>query len=195
MIVVHHGIFWFKSNPSFKGYLKKRISLLLENGISLYAAHLPLDKHPTVGNNAQLLKLLGFEPDLTRPFAYYSGMYLGFIGTRTTATTCERIAQTLTQSTGARCTILNFGPRDIRTIAVCSGGGGYAQLEEAAASGVDVYVTGDASESYHAAKDRGLNLIFAGHHATETVGVKALAHVVKRELGVETVFVDVPTGL
>lgn len=195
MIIVHHGIFWEANNPSIKDYTKKRVCMLLESGISLYAAHLPLDKHPVVGNNAQLLKILGFEQDENRPFGYYEGEYLSFIGKASNPKTVEQLAKILNKEIGAECKVLAFGPEKIRTVAICSGGAGYAQLDEAVSAGVDLYVTGDSTEFYHTAKDIGFNVIFAGHHATEIVGVRALSKAVAKELDIETIFVDIPTGL
>lgn len=195
MIVVHHGIFWQANDPRMRGYMKRRVSILLEHGISLYAAHLPLDKHPIVGNNAQILNMLGFRPDESRPFGFYKGIYLSFVGTTDTPKSLTLIEDILVQETDAHCKVLAFGPKVVGTLAVCSGGGGYSILDEAAEAGVDAYITGDATEFYHQAHDVGLNVIFAGHHATEIVGVRALSRVVSQELAVEAVFVDVPTGL
>ncbi len=193
MVVVHHGLMWNGTNPSYRGAHKRRIETLVQNGISLYAAHLPLDKHPVVGNNAQLIALMGFEKD--KPFAMYHGDTISFTGKTKTPKTIAEIESILKNNLGAQCKTLAFGPQKISTIAVCSGGGGYEQLAEAAAAGVDLYVTGDATEYYHIARDYELNVIFAGHHATEIVGVRALAPVVNKECSVQTIFVDIPTGL
>jgi dinuclear metal center YbgI/SA1388 family protein len=193
MIVVHHGLFWDGTNPSYRGATKRRVELLIKHGISLYAAHLPLDKHPIVGNNAQILAIMGFEKD--KPFALYKNDYISFIGKTEKPKAITEIQKILENNLGAQCKTLAFGPKEISTIAVCSGGGGYEQLFEAVDAGVDLYVTGDATECYHTARDNGLNVIFAGHHATEIVGVRALAPVVGKECSVETIFVDVPTGL
>ena len=95
----------------------------------------------------------------------------------------------------ACCTVLPFGKDKCNTIAVCSGGGGYSGFFEALAKQVDLYLTGDTVEIYSTAKDAKLNVIFAGHHATEIVGVKALSKLVEQELGIETIFIDIPTGL
>ncbi len=91
--------------------------------------------------------------------------------------------------------MLHFGRKKVKTIAVCSGGGSYSGFYEALDAGVDLYLTGDAVEIYYTARDAGMNVIFAGHHATETIGLKALAEVVRKRLRVETVFIDLPTGL
>jgi len=194
MIVVHHGLFWKSSNPSIARWNRDRIKFLLDHGISLYAAHLPLDMHPEVGNNAQLLKILGFEKESN--FGVYAGQTISFTGHANEPKTIDKIKDILAEEIGSECKILKFGPEKISRIAVCSGGGAsFGLFLEAVDMGVDLYLTGDSTEMYHMAKDIGINVIFAGHHATEIVGVKALSTVVKEKLGVETVFVDIPTGL
>ena len=166
---------------------------LLENEISLYASHLPLDKHPVVGNNAQLLKILGF--DIASPFGFYHGQPISFVGKSKTGISREQIIKELENKLNAECKVLPFGPEKISTIAVCSGGGSIATFMEALYLGVALYLSGDSTEIYHLAKDARMNVIFAGHHATETVGVKALAEIVEKEIGVDTIFVDIPTDL
>ena len=194
MIIVHHGMFWKSGNPSIKSWVKKRIEFLLQHKISLYASHLPLDKHPEVGNNAQLLKILNFEKE--KDFGWYNGEQISFIGKTKKPKTIDEIEKTLQEKTDATCKILPFGPEKISTIAVCSGGGAsFGIFMEAVNQNVDLYLTGDSTEMYHVAKDIGINVIFAGHHATETVGVKALSEIVKEKFDIETVFVDIPTGL
>ncbi|MBF0205827.1 MAG: Nif3-like dinuclear metal center hexameric protein [Oligoflexia bacterium] len=193
MLVVHHGLLWKSVDPSVKGANKKRIELLLKNGISLYGVHLPLDKHPEVGNNAQLLKILGFKK--YKPFALYNGAYISFIGRTNRPKTIIEIENILKKDLGAFCKTLSFGKKKISTMAVCSGGGGYPQLMEALRADVDLYLTGDSTEFYHLVKDYQMNVICAGHHATEIVGVRALAIVVKKELKVDAFFIDFPTGL
>ena len=194
MVVVHHGLFWVPANPSIKDFMKKRLDILFKHEISVYASHLPLDKHPESGNNAQLLKILGFEKE--KEFGFYHGESISFIGKTTKPKSIQEIENILKTELGATYKALPFGKKEIKTIAVCSGGGAnYGMLNEAIEAGADLYLTGDSTEMYHMAKDIGINIIFAGHHATETVGVKALSKVVKEKLGVEVVFVDIPTGL
>jgi putative NIF3 family GTP cyclohydrolase 1 type 2 len=106
------------------------------------------------------------------------------------------IVQTLKDNLRAECKVLPFGKKEIKRLAVCSGGGAdYGILQEAIDSGADLYLTGDSTEVYHTVRDIGFNVIFAGHHATEIVGVRALAEVISKELCVETLFFDIPTGL
>jgi len=91
--------------------------------------------------------------------------------------------------------VLPFGKEKIKTLAVCSGGGGYGGFYEALRAGVDLFLTGDAVEIYYTAKDSGMNVIFAGHHATETLGLVALSKVIEKRFKLDTVFIDLPTGL
>lgn len=194
MVVVHHGLFWRSSNPSICGWNKKRVDFLVKNGISLYASHLPLDRHRVVGNNAQLIKLLGFN--IESDFGYYGGQYISFTGRSDEYKTIYDIEEILEREIGADCKLLPFGKEEISTIAVCSGGGAsFPLFMESVSLGVDVYLTGDSTEMYQLAKDIGMNVIFAGHHATEIVGVKALAELIHEKFGVKSVFVDIPTGL
>ena len=153
---------------------------------------MPLDKHPEVGNNAQLLKILGFKKD--KPFAWYKGEQISYTGVAQQGRTIDELAYILKESLGARCVLLPFGPKEIKTIALCSGGAGYEHLSEAIQAGVDLYLAGEPIECFHTVKDAKFNVIFAGHHATEIVGVKALSEVVKEKLDVQTQFIDVPTG-
>jgi len=193
LVVVHHGHFWRTQNPSIADWAKKRIDLLYRHQISLYACHLPLDRHKIVGNNAQLLKLLGAK--VKREFLLQEGKNIGWIGETKRAISIEEIEKKLNTEINTTCILLPFGNKKIKTIAVCSGGGGYGGFYEALNSGVDLYITGDAIEVYHSAKDSKTNVIFAGHHATETIGLKALAEVVKRKFKIGDIFIDLPTGL
>jgi len=194
LIIVHHGMFWRSANPSITRWDKDRIKFLLDNEISLYASHLPLDKHPEVGHNAQLLKILGFKKE--SPFGTYAGQQIGFIGKSESEKSLEEIEKTLETEIGAKCKTLAFGKKDISSIAVISGGGdNFGLLFEAIEAEADLYLTGDSTEMYHIARDAKINVVFAGHHATETVGLIALADVLGEEFDIETVFIDVPTGL
>lgn len=192
LIVVHHGLFWKYHNLSFTGYNKERIDLLQKNKISLYASHLPLDRHKAAGNNAQLLKLLGAK--ITKEFFKHGNLNIGWIGECRKPIAIKDAAEKLKNELGAKCDVLPFGKEKIKTIAVCSGGGGYESFFEAFGK-VDLYLGGEAIDIYSLAKDAKFNVIFAGHHATETTGVKALSKIVKNKFKVETIFIDIPTGL
>lgn len=193
LIIVHHGHFWQKADPSYSSWRKTRLDLLIKNGISLYASHLPLDRHPEVGNNAQLLKVLGAKKK-EEAFEHH-GKNVGWVGEFSTPQSMDAITKKLERQLGARCVVLPFGKKKVKTLAVLTGGGDYTTFFEALGMGVDLYITGDPSEIYHVAKDAGFNVVFAGHHATETLGVKALAEVLKKKFKVETAFIDIPTGL
>lgn len=193
LIVVHHGLFWKSANPSYTGFYKERIDLLQKNKISLYASHLPLDRHKIVGNNAELLKLLGAK--ITKEFFKYGNFNIGWIGECKKPITIKYIAEKLKTELNAKCIILPFGKEKIKTIAVCSGGGGYEPFFEAFNKKADLYLGGEAIDIYSLAKDAKFNVIFAGHHATETAGAKALSKVVKNNFKLETIFIDIPTGL
>jgi len=193
LVIVHHGLFWKNSDPSIADWNKKRIDPLYNNKISLYASHLPLDAHNEVGNNAEILKMLGAKA--TDEFSRHGGQFIGKIGEMNEHSTIKEIEKKLQDQLGAKCISLSFGTEKIRKIAVCSGAPGYAGFFEALNKDVDLYITGDASEVYMAAKDAGFNAIFAGHHATETAGLKALSAVVEKKFNTENIFIDIPTGL
>ena len=180
-------------DPSLVASLKKRVEVLWSHEISLYAAHLPLDRHRAIGNNAQLLKLLGAS--IRDEFYRVDGKNVGWIGEFKRAVSLGTIEKKLARHLNAHCTVLPFGKKGVKTIAVVSGGGGMGGFGEAMAAGVDLYLTGEVCDLYHAAKDASINVIFGGHHATETLGVKALSEVVKKKFKVQTIFLDIPTGL
>jgi len=193
LIVVHHGHFWDFRNPSITGWAKERIKILFDNDISLYVSHNPLDRHKEIGHNAEILKLLGAK--ITDEFFLYHGKNIGWIGEVKKGLPLKEIEEKLNRELNTVCRVLPFGPAKVKTIAVCSGGGSYSGFYNALDAGVDLYITGDAVEIYHTAKDAGINVIFAGHHATETLGLKALSRILQKKFGIETVFIDLPTGL
>ncbi len=193
LIVVHHGLFWKGANPSIAGWAKARFDLLYRNGISLYASHLPLDRHPEVGNNAQILKILGAQ--ISGEFLYHRGKNVGWSGVLSQPRPLATIVESLQGGLNSPCTVLPFGKSDVTTIAVASGGTSMGDFYEALNRGVDLYVTGEITDVYHAAKDAGINVIFAGHHASEILGVKSLSEVIQNRFRVECIFVDIPTGL
>lgn len=193
LLIVHHPHFWTGTNPAIVGWSKQRLALLFTHNLSLYVAHLPLDRHREVGNNAQILRLLGAK--IVDEFLHEGDKNIGWIGRLPAAVPLPALAKKLNQGLATSSVVLPHGPATITTVAVVSGSGGYAGFAEAVAKRVDLYITGDTSEVYHTAKDAGINVIFAGHHATETVGLKALADVLTKKFPVETEFIDIPTGL
>jgi len=191
MIIVHHGIFWKKANPSFRGWYKKRVGELLDNGISLYASHLPLDRHPKIGNNARLLDLLGAK--IKDPMSEKSGQNIGWIG-ESRPLSLDKIVGIIEKILNTKCTLLDYGKKEVKRIGVVSGGAPFGVFE-AIEKEVDLYITGDPSDLTEIVKDAEINVIFAGHYATETLGVKALGKVLEERFRTKTVFVDSPTGL
>lgn len=193
IVIVHHGHFWKNQNPSINSWSKKRIDILFKNGISLYACHLPLDRHREVGNNAQIIKILGGE--IGDEFLLHKGKNIGWFGDFQPALSLDNIVGKLQGELNAECKVMPFGKDKITKAAVCSGGGGYGGFYEALEKGADLYITGDTAEIYYTAKDAGMNVIFAGHHTTETIGLQALKKVISDKFNLECIFVDMPTGL
>ena len=192
MLVVHHGLFWGKP-LMVTGTHHRRLKRLFEADVSLYGAHLPLDVHEEVGNNAVLARWLNLE-DL-RPFGEYQDVLLGTAGCLpATVSLGEFAAQVEKMLEEQIIQIWPFGPSNVRRVGIISGGAADF-LDQAAAAGADVYLTGEVSHgSYHKAHELGLNVVFGGHYATETVGLKALAEHLADKFDLGTVFLDLPTG-
>ena len=190
LLVVHHGLFWSPAHP-WIGKKYELLRLLLENDLAVYSSHLPLDLHPRLGNNVELCAALGLKR--LKPFFLSHGQHIGFQSE--TRISREQLAAHLQKATGTRPLVIPGGPKLCRRIGVVTGWAG-AELRIAAAEGVDTFVTGEGPHwTYALAEELGLNVMYAGHYATETFGVKALAaHLAKRfKLG--WFFVDHPTGL
>ena len=194
LLVVHHGVVW-GGLDSVTGREYDRIQPLVNSDCALYAAHLPLDGHPELGNAAQLADVLGVEN--RAPFGEHAGEHVGVRGTLTEPTTADDLSSTLAAEldTGGRpVPVLDFGPDELSEVAVLTGSGA-DWLREAEAAGVDALVTGEGKgKLYHEAREAGVSVFLAGHYATETFGVQALQSVAE-EWGVETRFVSHPTGL
>lgn len=192
IIIVHHGISWEDSLKYLTGINYSRVKFLIDNNISLYAAHLPLDKHPKHGNNAELCRILQLKH--LHGFGDYNGQVIGFAGERDIS--LKEFVKEIEDKLKTKCNVFDFGKKQIKKIAVVSGNGGSAMVREAVAKNFDCLVTGEAGHSsYVTARDSNINLIAAGHYATETLGVKALMNLIKGKFDVETVFIDAPSGL
>jgi dinuclear metal center YbgI/SA1388 family protein len=190
LVVVHHGLFW-DGNVPVTGRRYRRLNLLMESGVGLYAAHLPLDVHPELGNNVRLLRSIGVEP--RGRFGEYRGMPLGWWGETELRreTLCARLDEVL----GVRVKLVPGGPELVRRVGVITGGAG-SMVTDAAAAGLDAFITGEgAHHNYFDAEEGGVNLYLGGHYATETFGVRALGEHLADAFGVEWFFVDHPTGL
>ncbi|OGS19867.1 MAG: Nif3-like dinuclear metal center hexameric protein [Elusimicrobia bacterium RIFOXYA2_FULL_39_19] len=190
MVVVHHGLLWKGSKDSLK-WKEKNIAYLKKNRMSLYAAHLPLDKHNKYGNNIKLAELLGLSN--IKEFGDYHGIKIGFSGRFKNPTSLYAVAGKIEKTLKTKCITVQGGKNKLKTIAIVSGGGSSA-LEEAILKKYDCFLIGEAPHYVHnEAKDRGMNLLVAGHYHTETLGVKALAELLAERFGVKTVFIDNPT--
>jgi dinuclear metal center YbgI/SA1388 family protein len=192
MLLVHHGLFW--GEPILvTGVHRRRLGQLFEAGLSLYAAHLPLDFHREVGNNVTLARRLHLEEAM--PFGDYKGHPAGVAGLLAEALPLDRFAAQVEEMLGKPLLkVWPFGSPSVQRVAVVSGGAGFL-VDQAAAAGADVYLTGEVSHSaYHQARELGLNVVFGGHYATETAGLEALGEHLADHFGLETEFVDLPTG-
>jgi len=189
-IIVHHGYFWKNESYVIRGMKHDRIKALLLNDINLFAYHLPLDIHPTLGNNAQLAKLFNIE-DVT-PLEHGNELSVAVQGKLQLETSGENFANLINKILERKC--LHIAPpsnKPIKTIAWCSGGGqGYIEL--AAEQGIDAFLTGEVSEqTTHIAHEMDIHFFAAGHHATERYGIKALGEHLAQEHNVEVLFIDI----
>jgi len=193
LLVVHHGLFWGGAFP-WTGAEYERVAFLTEHSLGLYGSHLPLDAHPDLGNNAQLLRALGVEPG--ERFGDYRGLAVGWWGDLDESLPRAALMDRIIQVLGGPSDLLPFGPEEVRRVGVLSGGGGGPDVLSALRAGADLMLTGEASHQLHAlAEDWGANLAFGGHYATEAFGVRAVARRLEEDLGLETVFLPYPTGL
>jgi len=191
MVLTHHGLIW-GGLTAITGNIGRQLEFLLRNAMNLYAAHLPLDLHPGLGNNMVLARALGLTD--CKPFGRYKGMLIGFEGRAPQALGCEEIGLKLRAAgLGGASAMLPFGPKLNGNIAVVSGGGSDA-LPEAIDKKIDCFITGEPQHwNHHAALEGRINVLYCGHYHTETGGVKALGKHLEKTFGVETVFIDEPT--
>jgi dinuclear metal center YbgI/SA1388 family protein len=190
-IFVHHGLFW-RGETRITGWMRKRIGKLIEHNINLYAHHLPLDAHPTLGNNAQLAKVIGLQPLLdmaSQPILCgdQNMVWLGTSGFETLGSLSEQVKITLARD----ITVVGSATHMIKKVAWCTGGAqGY--FEAAIAAGADVYITGEISEPQaHYAREMGVAYIACGHHASERYGAPAVAAHAAAHFGLEHEFIDI----
>ena len=196
LLLLHHGMFWGGAQP-IRGVAYERLERLIRHDVAVYASHLPLDRHPTLGNNALLARELGLEP--SGEFSRYKTISVGVRGESDVATTeLARRAGTLAQRFGGSVVATpHDGGRRTRRWGICTGAGASSEsLQEAAALGLDTLVVGEGPHHTGVeARELGIVVIYAGHYATETLGVRALAEHVSETFGVPWTFVDAPTGL
>jgi len=188
MVVAHHGLLWGDAQP-ITGRLYEHVSFLVRHGLSLYGSHLPLDMHPELGNNAQLAKLMGLNE--VAPFGEYHGEVIGFSGTLPAPASTKELARRLGDALGCKPVVLEFGPEQVRRVAVVSGGAA-DMVEQAARAGLDAYVTGEPVHfAYQLSRELRTNVIYLGHYQSETLGVRALGRRLTERFGVENVFLNI----
>ncbi|TBU98927.1 Nif3-like dinuclear metal center hexameric protein [Stutzerimonas kirkiae] len=189
LVLVHHGYFWKGEDACITGMKRRRLQTLLGNDISLLAYHLPLDVHPEVGNNVQLARRLGIRVE--GPLEPGNPRTVGLLGRLERPCAAVEFARHVAEVLG-REPLLVEGDGVVERVGWCTGGGqGY--IDKAIAAGVDLYLTGEASEqTFHSARENGISFIAAGHHATERYGVQALGEYLAGHFGIEHLFIDCP---
>jgi dinuclear metal center YbgI/SA1388 family protein len=190
LLIVHHGLFWSPSHP-WTGRRYELIQALIKNNLAIYSSHLPLDAHPKLGNNARLCAAL--ELRNLKPFFFDRGQFLGF--QTHTVLSRDLLMERVRKAVGGRVLTIPAGPKTCRRIGVVTGGAG-GDLKRAVEEGVDTFITGEGPHwTYSLAEEYGINVLYAGHYATETFGVKALAEHLSKRFKIPWHFLDHPTGL
>lgn len=190
LLLVHHGLFW-EGNRAVTGRRYRRLAPLVEAGVAVYAAHLPLDAHPEVGNCAVLARELRLEPE--GRFGAYEGVELGVWGRADVGT--EELRERLSSVLGGPVKLIPGGAERLERVGVLTGGGG-GMIGAALEAGLDALVTGEGSHhTYFDAVEGGITVYYGGHYATETWGVRALAAHLEERFGLPWQFLDFPTGL
>ena len=201
MLVVHHGIFWEGVDPRFIGVNKRRLDVLLSANINLYAVHLPLDMHPQVGNNVELLKLVGAAP--CGSFLKYKNNMIGSFGKFSSPQKVSDIVKIIDKKLKTSSHVLSVSEdkdvdrcRRVSIVAAVSGGIGLDVLNDAKQIGADLLIVGERRDFYHLAGDLGISVILAGHHASEQTGIKALQKLTEEKFpNIESIYIECPTGL
>jgi dinuclear metal center YbgI/SA1388 family protein len=189
-LIVHHGLFWPGLQP-VRGALRRQLRLAFENDVALYSAHLPLDIHPRVGNNGQLVAALALKS--AQPFLEEKGQPVG-LKIRVSLQRSELVRK-LEKALNGPVKLFDFGPKQTRAIGVVTGAAG-SEIYRVADEGIDTFITGEAPHwAAVATEELGMNLLLAGHYATEVFGVKALAAHLSKRFRVPWEFIDCPTGL
>ena len=191
LLLVHHGLFWDGAQPVTERRYR-RLATLLAHDIAVYSAHIPLDVHPEVGNNAVLARDLGLTE--TTAFDVYKGIPLGCQGRAPRAWTREDLVSQLDRLLNTRARLLPGGPAGVQRVGIITGGAG-GRIAAAREAGLDTFITGEGPHhTFFDAMELGVNVIYAGHYATEQVGVKALAAHLAPGFALPWEFHDHPTG-
>ena len=190
LLIVHHGLFWPGLQPVL-GALRRQLRIAFENDVALYSAHLPLDIHRQIGNNAQLVVELGLKS--AKPFLEEKGQPVG-LDVRVSLPRDEVIRR-FKKAVNGPIKVFGFGPKQTRTIGIVTGAAG-SEIYRVADEGIDTFITGEAPHwAAVAAEEVGVNLLLGGHYATEVFGVKALAAHLSNRFQIPWEFIDCPSGL
>jgi dinuclear metal center YbgI/SA1388 family protein len=190
LLIVHHGLFWGGLEP-LRGRAYRKFAALLKHDVAVYSAHLPLDRHPVVGNNPVLARQLGIE--LKGTFAEEKGAPAGVWGEL--KTTRDGLERRISDQLGVTPKVIAGGSNEVFRVGVITGAGG-SLIRQAADAGLDAFVTGEgAHHTFFDAEELGMNVYYAGHYATETVGVRMLGKHLGDKFGLPVAFIDHPTGL
>jgi len=190
LLIVHHGLFWPGLQP-VQGALRRQLRIAFENDIALYSAHLPLDIHPKIGNNTQLVAALGLKSP--QPFLEEKGQPVG-LKIRASLSRSELVRK-LQKVLNGPVKVFDLGPKQTRALGVVTGAAG-SEIYRVADDGIDTFITGEAPHwAAVAAEELGMNLLLGGHYATEVFGVKALAAHLSKRFRIPWEFIDCPTGL
>lgn len=192
LLFVHHGLFWGGCDI-IVGNIYKRYSAFIKNDLALFACHIPLDANNPCGNNYGLAKRIGLKN--LEPFGFWRGMSIGVKGKLDSAVSIEQLERLTLKQNEKAIKVFPFGKEKIETVGIISGGAG-EDVDQAVECGLDAYITGEIEhESYHYIKENCINAIAAGHYQTETVGINLVREKLEAEKGIQTVFIDFPTGL
>ncbi len=190
LLLVHHGLFW-QGVERLTGPFYRKIRTAMDAGMAIYSSHLPLDLHPQWGNNACLARAIGLQG--IEPFFEFKGQPVGVRGSWQGGR--QTLHDALSQAVGGAVHLCPGGPEQVERVGIITGGAG-AEVQAVARTGVDTFITGEGPHwSYGLAEELGVNLFYAGHYATETFGVKALAEALGAAFDCPWSFIDHPTGL
>lgn len=194
LLIVHHGLFWGSGFGPIDMNMKRRLKLLFDANMGLVAYHLPLDAHPTLGNNALIAQGLG--TDRIEPFALHEGQPIGCLAILPgEGIPAEELAGRVRKLTNREPLVFDSGPDRVRRVAIVSGAG-TDYIADAASAGADAFITGEPAERAMAqAREARIHFIAAGHYATEIFGVRALGEHLSERFGVDHSFIDVPNPI
>lgn len=194
LLLTHHGLFWDFHPRALTDAMAKRLRIALESGLSVAGYHLPLDGHPEIGNNALIVRQLGFEP-VAGEIGEAKGRHIGKVGRREEPIPATELFELVARELGREPLVFPEGPETVSTIGVVTGAGA-SDIHEAIALGLDAYLTGEPSEHVMAdAAEGGIHFIAAGHYATEICGITELGDLVARRFEVEHEFLDLPNPI